>query len=552
MAELGKSRGAPESSKTLRFWGQSFSKTGEKGTIEAYSLNASWLENGADDGASVSEYPVTAEVRELKIPEGSTSVAVGSLIFYLGGVRERRPLHDVIVYDTSSSALSGSRPMQCARVEPRASVMEGKIIVFGGNGDYFAQPWMEAFDLRTQEWTPLASPPFRPTCQFFMSAFLHDSSEILVDSGWHHEVVDGGFRDDSAGAEAEDGDSDREAAADEEEEDEVVDGGFRDDSAGAEAEDGDSDREAAADEEEEEEEECGDGKITGGRFLIYRIKQNAWAIFDTRGIDSDCCYHEALAVGKTLYWYNDVLIAYDLTTERWYWGPVKGLEEQGEQRNFTTTCHTPRLFHLEDSLFCLVWLDDRKHLTGSSYLQRLHCTKFQVSKRRYFPFSARGHLSASVLSSRCYLVHPRTLLGGFVLIWLFIVWSFTLIAGGDQLVSEAMDGVAGLAAHRVTEDDDDDWLDENWLHGGENKRRVKGSPKERKPLRGEESSSQEVKQESPQGNVLKYCSFLTSSLSIKHGRVRIVRVPFLDRLNVMVSIGFLGRVDAIDNYIISQ
>ncbi|KAK2989818.1 hypothetical protein RJ640_014765 [Escallonia rubra] len=340
MAELGKSRGAPESSKTLRFWGQSFSKTGEKGTIEGYSLNASWLENGEDDGASVSEYPVTAEVRELKIPEGSTSVAVGSLIFYLGGVRERRPLHDVIVHDTSSSVLSGSRPMLCARVEPRASVMEGKIIVFGGNGDYFAQPWMEAFDLGTQEWTPLASPPF----------------QILVDSGWHHEVVDGGCRDDCAGAEAEDGDSDREATAD----------------------------------DEEEEEECGDGKITGGRFLIYRIKQNAWAIFDTRGIESggpflefDICYHEALAVGENLYWYNDVLIAYDLTIKQWYRGPVKGLEEQGEQRNFTTTCHTPRLFHLEGNLFCLVWLDDR---------------------------------------------------------------------------------VAGLAAHRVTEDDDDDWLNENWLH----------------------------------------------------------------------------------------
>ncbi|KAK2989817.1 hypothetical protein RJ640_014764 [Escallonia rubra] len=376
MAKLGKRKGAPESGKTLRFWGQSFSETGKKGTIQGYSLNASWLENGADDGASDSRYPVSAEFRELKIPEGSTSVAVGSLIFYLGGMGERRPLDDVIVYDTSNFALSGLRPMLCARVEPRASVMEGRIIVFGGNGDYFAEPWMEAFDLCTQEWTPLASPPFRPTCQLFMCSFLHDSSEILVDSGWHHEGVDGG--------------------------DSAKDGGGE-----------------AADDDDEE---TGDSKSRGGRFLIYRIKQNAWAMFHSQGLESgspflefDVCQHEALAVGKTLYWFTDVLIAYDLARKLWYTGPVEGMEEQGNQRSVTTSSHTPRLFHVEDDLFCLVWLDCCKHLTGPSYLQRLLCTKFQVSGKRYFPFIDQGFLSASALSFRRYHVHPLTLLGGFVL-----------------------------------------------------------------------------------------------------------------------------------------
>ncbi|KAK3040906.1 hypothetical protein RJ639_027901 [Escallonia herrerae] len=261
MAKLGESKEASELGKTLKFLGLSFSKTGKKGTIQGYSLSVSWLGKAVDDGASVFENPVTVKVRELKILNDNSSVAVNSRIFYLVGTEERLPLDKVTIYDTSNLALSGLRPILLAKIDPLASVMEGKIVVFDGSDDYFAKPWVEVFDLCTQEWMPLASSPLHPTCQIFMSAFLHDSIEIVVDSGWHHEGVDSGCR-------------------------------------------GDSDCQAAV--EEEEEEECSDGKITGGRFLIYRIKQKVWVIFYTRGIETggpflefEIYYHEALVVGQT-------------------------------------------------------------------------------------------------------------------------------------------------------------------------------------------------------------------------------------------------------------
>ncbi|CAF1857157.1 F-box/kelch-repeat protein At5g49000-like [Brassica napus] len=88
----------------------------------------------------------------------SSSVAVGSDIYEIGGLINGVPSSSVSVLDCRSNSWHQAPNMQVGRSFPSANVIDGKILVKGGLElkDVNSSKWVEVFDPNTQNWTTVS------------------------------------------------------------------------------------------------------------------------------------------------------------------------------------------------------------------------------------------------------------------------------------------------------------------------------------------------------------------------------------------------------------
>ncbi|KAF3534315.1 hypothetical protein DY000_02036525 [Brassica cretica] len=90
----------------------------------------------------------------------STTVAVQSEIYQMGGSNEDKRTRAVRVLDCRSHTWRRAPDMKVARKHARSYFLDEKIYVIGGcTQTEEAMTWGEVFDLKTQTWKPLPKPP---------------------------------------------------------------------------------------------------------------------------------------------------------------------------------------------------------------------------------------------------------------------------------------------------------------------------------------------------------------------------------------------------------
>ncbi|EOA18832.1 hypothetical protein CARUB_v10007446mg [Capsella rubella] len=90
----------------------------------------------------------------------SGHASVGSNIYFFGGDIENVPSSRVLILDCRSHTLREAPSMQMERLDPSASVIDGKIYVAGGNQDEDSESSysIEMFDPKTQIWDHMPIP----------------------------------------------------------------------------------------------------------------------------------------------------------------------------------------------------------------------------------------------------------------------------------------------------------------------------------------------------------------------------------------------------------
>jgi mono/diheme cytochrome c family protein/glucose/arabinose dehydrogenase len=94
-------------------------------------------------------------------------VAVGGLIYYIGGLRAypEPAVGSVLIYDPASDSFSRGAPMPRPRGAGGVAVYDGKIYYAGGLSDGRAVAWFDVYDPATDSWSALPDMP-RPRDHF--------------------------------------------------------------------------------------------------------------------------------------------------------------------------------------------------------------------------------------------------------------------------------------------------------------------------------------------------------------------------------------------------
>ncbi|CAH8274277.1 unnamed protein product [Arabidopsis lyrata] len=118
------------------------------------------ITNGGEIEGELSLVPVRLSSSNPPARLKSTTVAVGSEIYQIGGTVNGKRSKAVGVLDCRSHTWRRAPNMRVSRVGAKSCFLDGHIYVIGGcrKSEEESKNWGEVFDLKTQTWNPLPSP----------------------------------------------------------------------------------------------------------------------------------------------------------------------------------------------------------------------------------------------------------------------------------------------------------------------------------------------------------------------------------------------------------